>query len=66
MTVLNKRLKMKTKVTGAKGSSNNNPKPRELEDEAVRKAKEEATRRLAEGAKKLLAEEKNPEKKKKK
>ena len=40
MSTLNKRLKMKRKETGDKGSNNNKPKPKEQEDEAARKEKE--------------------------
>lgn len=49
--------RLKGKASGVKGSSSNNPKPNEGEEEAAKKAQEESARRLAAGAKKLLAEE---------
>ena len=55
METLSKRLK--GKAFGAKGSSNNNPKPDEGDGEVAKKAQEESTHRLAAGSKKLLAEE---------
>ena len=55
MAVVSKRLKRK--AYGVKGSSSNNPKPDEGEEEAAKKAQEESTQRLATGAKKSLAEE---------
>ena len=51
------RKRLKGKAFGVKGSSNNNPKPNEGEEEAAKKAQEESTRRLAVRAKRLLAEE---------
>ena len=47
---------MKGKTSIVKESSNRNPKPKEQDEEAAKKAKEETDRRLVAGAKKLLAE----------
>ena len=55
MTVVRKWLKRK--ASGLNGSSNNNPKPDEGKEEAVKKEQEEITQRLAAGENKLLAEE---------
>ena len=55
MEALSKCLKGKT--SRVKGSSSNNPKPNEGEEEAAKKAQEQSTRKLAARAKKLLAEE---------
>ena len=55
MAALSKRLKGKT--SGVKGSSSNNPKPNEGEEEGAKKAQEESVHRLVAGAKKMLVEE---------
>ena len=56
MTTLNMWLKGNISTYGVKGSINNNPEPKEQDEEAARKTKETA-RRLAAGAKMLLAKE---------